>query len=225
MKAKKSLQKLTESEVKINNLLSLDTITVEDTKILTQEEKDLFYRILDERIKTLQGLELNLFCEKVVALFNQETKNQLWENNHNSITACISNLMQEYGRMPSKSEIAAKTELSRQTVHKHLKEYSTHPQYLEQIEQFRFLTSKVLTKVFQYAVNGDIKAAKLYLEIMGGNLGHGVNNTLIKTQNNYIQINGTILSQEEIKKLNPEQLNSIEQILKTVLPEVSEKPK
>lgn len=221
MKAKKSLQKLTESEVKINNLLSLDTITVEDTKILTQEEKDLFYRILDERIKTLQGLELNLFCEKVVALFNQETKNQLWENNHNSITACISNLMQEYGRMPSKSEIAAKTELSRQTVHKHLKEYSTHPQYLEQIEQFRFLTSKVLTKVFQYAVNGDIKAAKLYLEIMGGNLGHGVNNTLIKTQNNYIQINGTILSQEEIKKLNPEQLNTIENILKSVLPEVS----
>jgi len=40
---------------------------------------------------------------------------------------------------------------------------------------------------------------------------------LIKNQNNYIQINGTVLSQETIKHLNPEQLNSIESILKTAL--------
>ena len=44
------------------------------------------------------------------------------------------------------------------------------------------------------------------------------NSTLIQNQNNYIQINGTVLSQEVVKNLNPEQLKAIEGIIKTVLP-------
>ena len=38
-----------------------------------------------------------------------------------------------------------------------------------------------------------------------------------KTQNNFIQINGRVLSQINIKQLNPEQLNKIETFLKTAL--------
>ena len=41
----------------------------------------------------------------------------------------------------------------------------------------------------------------------------------MQNQNNYIQINGTVLSQEAIKQLNPEQLNTIETIMKTTLPQ------
>jgi hypothetical protein len=122
--------------------------------------------------------------------------------------------------MPSKTEIANKIDLSRHTVHKHLKEYANHPEYLEQIEQFRFMISKVLAEVFQFAANGDIGAAKLYFNIVGFiNNGQTSNNTLIQNQNNYIQINGMVLSQETIKHLNPEQLNTIETILKTALPQ------
>jgi len=51
------------------------------------------------------------------------------------------------------------------------------------------------------------------------NNGQTPNNTLIQNQNNYIQINGTVLSQETIKHLNTEQLNIIETILKTALPQ------
>ena len=120
--------------------------------------------------------------------------------------------------MPSKTELASHTGLSRPTIHKHLKDYASHPQYMEQVEQFRFMTSKVLAKVFRFAVNGDIQAAKLYFTMVGSmNNGAAQNNTLIQNQNNYIQINGTVLSQESIKSLNPEQLNTIETILKTAL--------
>lgn len=104
-------------------------------------------------------------------------------------------------------------------VHKHLKEYNNHSLYLQQVEQFRFMTSKVLAKVFQFAVNGDTGAAKLYFNVMGFmNNGQIPNSTLMQNQNNFIQINGTVLSQETIKNLNPEQLNNIESIWKTVLP-------
>ena len=120
--------------------------------------------------------------------------------------------------MPSKNEIALETDLSRQTIHKHLKEYAQHPQYVQQAEQFRLMTTKVLAKVLQLALNGNIKAAKLYLNTVGE-----VNNkqlsthTLIQNQHNYIQINGTKLSQETIQYLNAEQLNTIENIVKTTV--------
>lgn len=216
MKAKKSLQKFTDTEAKINKVLSLEQITVKDLEPFSETERIRLFEIITKKFNELKGVESDKFYKKVEPIIHETTKNQLWEYNHNQITWAISTLMQEYGRMPTKTEIATKTELSRQTVHKHLKEYVNHPQYLGQIEQFKFMTSKVLAKVFQFAVNGDIGAAKLYFNVMGFmNNQPAPNNTLIQNQNNYIQINGTVLSQETIKHLNPEQLNTIETILKT----------
>ncbi len=87
------------------------------------------------------------------------------------MTWAIATLMQEYGRMPSVAVIANKSELSRQSIHKHLKEYATAPLFLEIQEPFRFMTSKVLARVFKFAVNGDMRAAKLYFDVLG-NLGN-----------------------------------------------------
>lgn len=220
MKPKKTLQKFTDSEAKINKVLSLEQITPNDLRNLSGAENRRLFEILTDTFHKLKGTERDKYYKKFEHITSETTKHQVWESNHNQITWAISNLIQEYGRMPTKTEIAAKTELSRQTVHKHLKEYANHPLYLEQIEQFRFLTSKVLAKVFQFAVNGDTAAAKLYFNVMGVmNNGQAPNNTLIQHQNNYIQINGTVLSQDTIKHLNPEQLNTIETILKTALPQ------
>ena len=225
MKANKSLQKFTESEMKVNKILELEIITRDDIKPLNPAELKYLSEVITEKFNRIKGEERDNFYEKIEPITNYAFKNQLWEVNHNNITYAISSLMQEYGRMPSKAEIATKTELSRQTVHNHLKEYNNHPLYLQQIEQFRFMTSKVLAKVFQFAVNGDTGAAKLYFNLMGFmNNGQAPINTLIENQNNYIQINGTVLSQETIKNLNPDQLNTIESILKTALPqEISNK--
>lgn len=218
MKTKKGLQKLTETEIKVQDLLSLEKITQEDIKQFSPTDFKHLSKVITEKFNSLNGDDRDKFYEKIELITNISFKNDLWESNHNRITFAISTLMQEYGRMPSKSEIATKTELSRQTIHKHLKEYTNHPLYLQQIEQFRFMTSKVLAKVFQFAVNGDTGAAKLYFNVMGFlNNGQSTNGTLIQNQNNYIQINGTVLSQETIKNLNTEQLNTIESILKTAL--------
>lgn len=220
MIAKKSLQKFTKTEAKINKVLSLEQIKPSDLEPFSEAESTRLMEILTERFNKLKGTERDKFYKKIEPITSDTTKNQLWESNHIQITWAISTLMQEYGRMPTKTEIATKTELSRQTVYKHLKEYTNNPQYLGQIEQFRFMTSKVLAKVFQFAVNGDTGAAKLYFNVMGFmNNGQAPKNTLVQNQNNYIQINGTVLSQETIKNLNPEQLNTIETILKTTLPQ------
>jgi hypothetical protein len=217
----KSLQKLSQSEFKINTLFSLDhPIKGKDIRDLdpsTDELNDLL-RAMYDKINSLHGLDLDDFLAKVDILLTDDTRNMLWERNHNNITAAIGNLMGDKNRMPSKSEIADLTKLSRQTISKHLKEYASHPLYTEQIEQFRFMTSKVLAKVYDFAVNGDMGAAKLYFNVLGYLNGQNGKNTLIQNQNNFIQINGITLSQEAVKSLDPEQLKTIENILKNALP-------
>lgn len=218
MKAdQKGLQKFTDSEVKINKILSLEQITLDDIEPLSEVEKDNLMAILTKTFNGLKDTARDKFYKKIELITGDSTKNQLWEYNHNQITWAISTIMQENGRMPTKTELAMKTNLSRQTIHKHLKEYASHPLYLQQIEQFRFMTSKVLAKVFKFAINGDTGAAKLYFNLMGNINGRSVNNTSIQNQNNYIQINGMVLSQETVKQLNSDQLTTIEKILKSAL--------
>jgi predicted DNA-binding protein YlxM (UPF0122 family) len=220
----KGLQKLTESEKKINSILALKKIRLEDLEILNDTERIQLYQIITDRFNEPNGNERDDFYHKIEAVTAPETKNQIWENNHNSIIYGIATLTHEYGRMPTKSEIANKTKLSRQTVHKHLKEYQSNSLYAEYQQQFKFMESKVLAKVFQFAVNGDIRAARLYLEYVGalknqssGNNNNNINNnTLIQNQNNYIQIGAVLLNQEIIKNLKPEQISTIEGILKTI---------
>ena len=217
---KNGLRKLTKIESKINKLFLREQITPDDIETLSKKEYEHLAIVLSEKSNNLKGVERDKFYKKVDLITNDFIKNQVWENNHLQIMHAISTFIQESGYMPSKTQIAFKTELSRQTVHKHFKENKIHPEYIEQIEQFKFMTSKVLAKVFQFAVNGDMAAAKLYFNAIGFmNNGQTANSTLIKNQNNYIQINGTVLSQETIKHLNPEQLNTIETILKTALPQ------
>jgi hypothetical protein len=218
MKTKKQgLQKLTVSEKKINSLLAKKKIMPGDSsKLLNSKERDIFNKILANKLADSKGEELDKLLEQLSEVLPNEVKNQLWENNHFSITQSMTKLIEEYGKMPTKNQIAIDTGLSRQTIHKHLSGYAEHPLYAEQLKQFKFMADRVLAKVIKQAAQGDMKAARLYFEVMGnlGNEGRLI--STIKTQNNYIQINQTKLSQETIKNLSPEQLNQIEAVLQSV---------
>jgi len=208
MSNKESLQKLTKYSERVEAILALDTITYEDVKVLPQAEKDELIAVLGEMSKST-GEEYDAYRAKIDGLLTEADRNDQWESNHDKITAAISNLIKDNGHMPAKWQIAKETGLSRQTVHKHMKEYANDPRYLERKEQFRFMTDQVLARVFYYAVNGDMKAAKLYLTAMGAL----DNPRIVNTQNNYIQINNTILSQDVVERLSPVQVASIEAIV------------
>ena len=219
----KGLQKLTESEIKIENIFALKKISIQDLDTLTKKEKNSFLQMMTHKVNNLKGDDLDRFLTQTEEITHPRIKNELWEKNHINIMWAITSLIKENGRMPTKTEISMKTDLSRQTVHKHLTEYNTSNYYTDFKQQFHIMESKVMTTVFQYAINGDMKAARLYLECIGGlkNISSGksqnnTSNTLIQNQNNYIQIGGTILNQEIIKNLKPEQISTIEGILKTI---------
>ncbi len=212
MKKKTGLQKFTKFEIKKKSLWELKQITHEALDILTNDERNEFLKEVNAKLAIVKGNERDTFLKQFELIFCDETKNQLWEYNHSQITSAISTLLQECGRMPSKVEIANKTGLSRPTIDKHLKEYASNPLYIQEIEQFRFMTAKVLSKVFTFAINGDIRACKLYLEI-AGNMNGLNNSTTINNQNNFIQINGLTISQEQIQQLNAKQKAKIKDIL------------
>lgn len=213
----KGLQKVTLSEDKISKLFKLKKITNNDIKQLTPDELALFNEIVNDQVKKASATERDEILRKIEDTLSDDTKNDFWEYNHNRIMLTIGILLQEYKRMPTRSEIAQKAELSRTTVYKHLKEYTTHPLYLEQLQKMRILSTNVISKVYQSAMAGDIGSQKLYFNVMGFlNNGQGLQ---IQNQNNYIQINGMILSQETIRHLSPDQLMILEGILKSIIPE------
>lgn len=219
MKTKdEGLQKFTDPDV--NEIKMSDTRKFLKTKFgIDENNYDKVIDIIDESFATLKGQERDEFIRYTMPLFDEDTKNQIWEYNHFRIICSISDLMQTYGRMPSKAELADNTGLSRQTIHKHLKNYTHHPLYQMHLEKFGIIAEKVLAKVFYYAVNGDMKAAKLFFDVLGKNIGAPQNNFI---QNSFVQINQFKLSQEQIKQLSPEKLNEIESIIKDILPETND---
>jgi hypothetical protein len=76
---------------------------------------------------------------------------------------------------------------------------------------------KVLARVYAFAVNGDVKAARLFLQATGYLQATNNPSTGIETQNNYIQINNTIINQSKLKELPLDKLTQIEEILNKVL--------
>jgi hypothetical protein len=214
----KSLQKFTDFESKKNHLLSLSIITPADIQILTKSEESDFFTITLEMLNTLKGNKKDEFIDKIEPITPSHVKNQLWEINHHTITYAVTKLIKEYGCMPSKNLISEETKLSRQTVHKHFKNFSSNPSFKFEIEQFKYMSSKVLASLFKYAVNGDVRACKVYLDMVGFK-NEPIELSTTNTQNNFIQINNTILNQENLAKLNQNQIIEIENILKLALPE------
>jgi hypothetical protein len=197
---------------KFDHLLSLEKITLKDIKDLGMPERHLLGKIITNKLEQLTGTERDNFLNKIELVMAADMKNIVWERNHMVISEAISNFMRKYGVMPTKNAIADETGLSRQTVSTHFKEYTSHPEFTAQVEQFKFMSHNILANVSKHALNGDMRAAKLYLEMVGA-INKQQPGTVINKQNNYIQINNTILSQENLKQLTADQLNQIENIV------------
>jgi hypothetical protein len=197
---------------KIDSLLSQQKITLKDIEGLSQPERQYLEEMTTATLAKLKGEERDNFLNKLESIVPANTKNSIWEHNHTVISRAISSFMRQHGVMPAKNTIAEQTGLSRQTVAKHFVTYRSHPEFMVEMEQFKFMAHNLLANVFKYASNGDMKAARLYLEMVGA-LNKQQPGTIVNAQNNYIQINNTILSQENLKQLSTEQLAQIENII------------
>ncbi|MGN6394619.1 MAG: hypothetical protein ACTHMI_03585 [Mucilaginibacter sp.] len=203
------------SKKKVDDVLALQKITADDLSSLTRMERDYLSETITDSLNSLKGEEKDNFLCKVDAIIAPASKNQFWEHNHHLRSEAISRLMRQYGYMPSNSAIARETGLSRPTIVKHLKEYKTSPEFAAETERFRFMAPKLLAAVYKRGCEGDMRAAKLYFEMTGSLIKQRAGN-IVNSQNNFLQINNTILSAETLQKLSSEQLNQIEHMIREI---------
>jgi hypothetical protein len=206
-----TLQKLTESQRKVEELFTQKRITKDDLKRLSDKEHEYLKECIENRMSNLKGGDLDKFLVLIDDILVQSTKNEIWEHNHRLIIKEITSFINDCGRMPLKLELVHRTGLSRQTLNKHFKEYKNNPIFIEHTEQFQFMVQKVLAKMFQFAMEGNVKAAKVFLDMVGESQGRST-----QIRDAYIQINNMVISEERLRALNPDQLGRIEEILMEV---------
>lgn len=207
-----ALTKFKALQRKVDQLFALKKISAQDLDGMSEPERNYLRDTINEKLAQLKGAERDNFLNKIEFILAPGTKNSIWEHNHLAINSAISNYIRTYGNLPSKTAIAEETGLSRQTVATHFSEYKRHPEFMAQMEQFKFMAGKLLSNVLRIAINGDMKAARLYFEMIGA-VTKMQTSSVVNEQNNYVQINNTLFSPENLSALSAEQLNQIENII------------
>ena len=94
-------------------------------------------------------------------------RNETWESNHIAIATAIEKVSRELERYPKKTEIAAATGLSVRTVYNHMLAFNASGRTMDELCQLKFMTGNALNKIMELALDGDLKACRLMLEIVG----------------------------------------------------------
>jgi hypothetical protein len=90
--------------------------------------------------------------------------------------------------------------------------------FKDNLQKYRMLATKVLDKLFMLACRGDTSAANLYLKAIGGLPGLEKEVAIKNQQNNFIQINRMVITEEEFRQLPSDVLNNVQAILKQHIP-------
>jgi predicted transcriptional regulator len=163
-------------------------------------------RYIHSEFFNLKDEAQDAFYEKFCILLNRVA---IAEYNHAIIIACIEDILKKTGLIPPVANIAEITGLSRKTVSKYLKNFKLSETWKERNDALNIMSQNVVSLMLQRALNGDLRASKIYLDYINKSLAAETSGQ----RNNYIQINNTIINQQLIQQLNPEQLKLIEKII------------
>jgi oligoribonuclease NrnB/cAMP/cGMP phosphodiesterase (DHH superfamily) len=197
-------------------LLKLNKIEPHHLAALSPQQQIEFRKLLGKRLNAAKGEERDVFLQKVEAIVEPD---KIWDYNHARIIDAIQQYIKQFAAMPGKTALAEFTSLSRQTIHNHIKQFASAPCRQLHLEINGIMKDQVLHKLLQLALAGDVSAAKVYLQSFNQQSQNVNSDITIHHQNNYIQINNTILSQEVIEQLKPAQLRQLERTIKKSLAE------
>lgn len=117
-----------------------------------------------------------------------------FEYNHSVIKAYIDKYMVEHKRMPSLRKISVETGISRKTITQHMTEAGNKEE--DRLNEYNFMAKDVLSAMLHKArVEGDTKAAKIYLDSM-----NKMRDRMAKV--GAIHLDGFYLTQEEADKMD-----------------------
>jgi len=201
-----------EEEKAVIDIIEGQELTWEYLDSLPDDRRSFIFTVFQKALNYLALEDERIFVKKVDKVMHEHTRRDVWDSNHIRIILGLSKLTAEYGRVPNRIELSQETKLSRVTIDKHLKEYFNSEQFEHKKEEYILMREKLLGKVYKCAHAGDMRAAKIFLDATAIKEPSRVHNQ----QNNFIQINGVTITEEQLKLL-PE--NQINKILRVINPE------
>lgn len=160
---------------------------------LSPEEHKEYCQLLHAKMGEVEALH-NRLAHKLSTVTKTPTNELVRETNQRRIQMAIQRLLSKnHGQMPSKTQIAEVTGLSRNTIQKHMKDFMENS---EVVEEYAIMVPHVMNTMLQKALKEeDVKAAKLYLDSTGKLLQQHANRPT------YITIDTTTVSQADIEEL------------------------
>ena len=205
------MEKLPNPLTEFDRLLQLEKIEHSHLAALSPEEKTAFMDKLYSKLTKLaeyeRDEELDALVKKSLPLLDNEF---IWEHNHAKIMKATKAYTRVNGRVPNITYLASTCGLNRKTVNEHLKALHSNETSADQNGAINIMSNDIMGTVIKAALKGDLKAAKLYLETTKA---FKPTPAMVNTQNNFVQINKTVINQQVIQQLKPEQLQLIEQII------------
>jgi hypothetical protein len=192
-----------------DKLMRLEKIEHHHLQEFNADEKAAFMDKLYLQIARYAGLPLEQegLVAKSIAILDNDF---VWNYNHNKITTEIRVHYDMYGIMPGVAHLAAKCRLSRKTVARHVEEFNSNKEAPQAKGLKSMVDDTIMNVITKAACKGDLKAAKIYMD---NKRADRQMDAKISTQNNYVHINNTVINQQVIQQLKPEQLKLIEQII------------
>lgn len=174
------------------------------------EERSQYYTFLESALNSLAFDDRDRFINRIENVLTEPTKDNIWEAEHVTIENTIHRLTHENNRFPTRSEMSQHSGLSQSTVEKHIVEYFESSYYKKRKHDFIILRERLLSRCYKYAMNGDFKAARLFLE---ASANKKVDTVVNSHQSNFLQINNVIITQEQINKLPEDKRGQMREIL------------
>ncbi len=142
-------------------------LSPKDIKHLSADERELMLQEYLRRVQNITGTARDAYQQQIDDLLSGEVRNALWEENRALITNAISSHLQLHGTVPGKTKLSLLTGLSRQTIHRHLKEYNTSPYMADEADKLKVISADLMFQLGRQAMGGCIKSAKLFFTLTG----------------------------------------------------------
>ena len=215
---RKGLQKFTKSQLAntlpndvedaLLAIINGNKLSIEDIWDLTDDQRKKIQAVVTAGFLTLVDEDREQFFENTDPILSTKSRNEIWERNHDCILNVISWQTIHSRQVPTITAIAEETKLSRVTVTRHLREYYDSPTFKEKENVFKFLREKLLGRIYSFAYDGNMRAAKIFVDATDERPPLTVHNQ----QNNYIQVNGIVITEEQVKSLPIDKLEKIREI-------------
>lgn len=176
-----SLQKFTDADNVQYILRSVYRLTPEHISLLGSEKKEELGYAIKHKLTQLHGEAYDAFYYKVRDIMTEKFKNVTWDRNHEKLKRIVKQYVISNKRMPTVSEVADIAQMSRITVSKHLREFDLLDYNNEQKQMLTIMFNDLVGQVLARALQGDLVAVKLMVDIMSK--GMGGSRTIFKAKN------------------------------------------